>query len=173
MAGLVGFALIAMLLVLWYRLTGLVSIVALVAYVVIMLVLVLTIPVTLTAAGIAGLILSMGMAIDANVLIFERFKEEYHAGMPVHDALAVSFSRAWPAIRDGNITTLFAAVVLYWFGTSFVQGFAFMLILGILVSVVSAMLITRAFARLLPNVHITDNTLITKLLDAGRGKTTN
>ena len=170
MAGLVGFALIALLLVLWYRVTGIVSIVALAAYVVIMLVLVLTIPVTLTAAGIAGLILSMGMAIDANVLIFERFKEEYHSGIPVHEALQVAFERAWPAIRDGNITTLFAAVVLYWFGTSFVQGFAFMLILGILVSIVSAMLITRAFARLLPNIRQSDKTFITKLLDAGRGK---
>ena len=166
-AGLIGFGLIALLLVLWYRATGIVSVAALAAYVAIMLALTLTIPVTLTAAGIAGLVLSIGIAIDANVLIFERFKEEFRAGASVHDALQVSFTRAWPAIRDGNVTTLFAAVVLYWFGTSFVQGFAFMLILGTLVSIVSAMLITRAFARLLPDIHVHDKTFISKLLNIG------
>ncbi|OGG62738.1 protein-export membrane protein SecD [Candidatus Kaiserbacteria bacterium RIFCSPHIGHO2_02_FULL_49_34] len=166
-AGLIGFGLITLLLVLWYRAAGVVSIVALAAYVLIMLALVLTIPVTLTAAGIAGLVLSIGIAIDANVLIFERFKEEFRAGAYAHDALATSFSRAWPAIRDGNITTIFAAAVLYWFGTSFVQGFAFMLILGTLVSIISAMLITRAFARLLPNIRQSEKTLISKLLNIG------
>lgn len=150
-AGLIGLALVASFLLLWYRAAGIVSIVGLSAYMLIMLALFVFIPVTLTAAGIAGFILSIGMAVDANVLVFERFKEEFRAGSSAHDALRIGFSRAWSAIRDGNITTILAALVLYWFGTSFVQGFAFVLILGTLVSMFSALVVTRIFAHLLPD----------------------
>lgn len=166
-AGIVGFMLVALMMILWYRASGLASVFGLLAYVTIMLALVLWIPVTLTAAGIAGLILSMGIAIDANVLTFERFKEEYRAGKGAHEAVRIGFSRAWPAIRDGHLTTLFSAVVLYWFGTSFVQGFAFMLGMGILVSLFSALVVTRLFARLFPDVTVTTKGIMSRLLKVG------
>ncbi len=166
-AGIVGFILVALMMLLWYRASGLASIFGLLAYVTIMLALVLWIPVTLTAAGIAGLILSMGIAIDANVLTFERFKEEYRAGKRAHEAVRIGFSRAWPAIRDGHLTTLFSAVVLYWFGTSFVQGFAFMLGMGILVSLFSALVVSRLFARLFPDTTITAPGVAAWLLKVG------
>jgi preprotein translocase subunit SecD len=109
-----------------------------------------SLPVTLTLPGIAGLILSIGMAVDANVLIFERFKEEIKDGKDVDKALEIGFKRAWPSIRDGNWSTILTCFVLYVFSTGMVRGFAVTLTLGILISMFSAVVITRNFLSLLP-----------------------
>ena len=129
-----------------YRLPGLVSVVSLAMYIVIMLVLFKFIPVVLTAAGIAGFILSLGVAVDANVLIFERMKEEFNDGKNnTEEAIKNGFSRAWLSIRDSNISGLITSVVLFWFGTSMVKGFALVLGIGVLVSMISAISISRTF----------------------------
>lgn len=151
-ASALGFALVALFMILWYRLPGLVASVALGIYVLITLAFIKFIPVTLTASGIAGFILSIGMAVDANVLIFERMKEELRAGKGPHDAAKIGFSRAWPAIRDGHFTMLISAVILFWMGTSLVKGFALVFGLGVIVSLFSAVTITQTFLNaLLPD----------------------
>lgn len=142
-AGLIGLLLVGIFMALWYRLPGLVATLALGGYIIAMLALFKSIPVTLTAAGIAGFILSIGMAVDANVLIFERTKEELRGGKGVREALREGFSRAWPSIRDGHLTCLISAAVLFWFGTSLVQGFALVYGIGILMSLFTAIVITR------------------------------
>ncbi|MHB1316281.1 MAG: protein translocase subunit SecD [Minisyncoccota bacterium] len=144
-AGVIGFIALAIFLILWYRLPGFVATVSLVMYVVFSLVLFKLIPVTLTAAGIAGFILSIGMAVDANVLIFERFKEELKKGNTISDAMSVGFSRAWLSIRDSNISSIITAVVLFWLGTSAVKGFALTLGIGVLVSMLTAVTVSRTF----------------------------
>ena len=145
LASALGFALVALFMILWYRLPGFVASVALVIYVLITVALIKFIPVTLTASGIAGFILSIGMAVDANVLIFERMKEELKGGKTPHDAAKIGFSRAWPAIRDGHFTMLISAVILFWMGTSLVKGFALVFGLGVIVSLFSAVTITQTF----------------------------
>ncbi len=142
-AGTVGFLLVALFMLLWYRLPGLIADVALSGYLALVLSLMKVIPITLTASGIAGLILSVGMAVDANVLIFERIKEELRAGKGAREATHIGFSRAWPAIRDGHVTMLISSVVLFWLGTSIVQGFAFTFALGVLASLISAVFVSR------------------------------
>ena len=102
-------------------------------------------PVTLTAAGIAGFIISIGIAVDANVLIFERIKEEMRSGKTIKDSISTGFSRAWFSIRDSNISNFITAVILFWFGTSLIQGFALTLGLGVIVSMFSAIVVTRIF----------------------------
>jgi protein-export membrane protein SecD len=149
-AGVVGFVLLSIFMILWYRLPGVVAVVALFIYVVLMLGLFQLIPVVLTAAGIAGLILSVGLAVDANVLIAERIKEELIAGKNVHDAISEGFSRAWLAIRDSNIAHIIAATVLFWFGTSLIKGFALVFGLGVIVSMLSAITISRTLLIALP-----------------------
>ncbi len=144
-AGLVGFVALAVFMVLWYRLPGFVSVVSLLIYIVLMLALFKLIPVVLTAAGIAGFILSVGLAVDANVLIAERIKEELAAGKSAQAAIAEGFSRAWLAIRDSNIAHIIAAVILFWFGTSLIKGFALVFGLGVVVSMLSAITISRTF----------------------------
>jgi len=144
-AGIWGLAIVAIFLILWYRLPGLVAVLALGLYVAIMLALFKIIPVVITAPGIAGIILSIGMAVDANVLIFERMKEELRAGRTIQDSIREGFSRAWPSIRDGNFSSLISAIILFWFGTSLVKGFALTFGLGILVSMFSAITISRTF----------------------------
>src|SRR3989344_5636377 len=124
---------------------GLVAVVSLCIFIAIMLSLFKLIPVTLTAAGIAGFIISMGIAVDANVLIFERVKEELRSGKTIADALPAGFSRAWLAIRDSNISSILASIILFWFGTSLIKGFALTLGMGVLVSMFSAITITRIF----------------------------
>jgi len=99
----------------------------------------------LTAAGIAGFIISIGIAVDANVLIFERVKEELRSGRTISDAVATGFSRAWFSIRDSNISSIITAIILFWFGTSLIKGFALTLGMGVLVSMFSAITITRIF----------------------------
>jgi len=144
-AGLIGFIAVAVFLIIWYRLPGVISVLALSIYVAIMLALFKLIPVTLTAAGIAGLIISIGMAVDANILIFERMKEEIRGGRNVADAMHAGFDRAWPSIRDSNSSSLITAAILFWFGTSLIQGFALTFGLGVLVSMLSAITISRRF----------------------------
>lgn len=150
MAALIGFAIIALFLLVWYRLSGLVAVLALGIYIALTLVLYKLIPVTLSAAGIAGFIISIGMAVDANILIFERFKEERRAGRTVGDAVGAGFARAWLSIRDANIASLITAVILFWFGSSLIKGFALTFGLGVFVSMLSAIVITRIFLRALP-----------------------
>lgn len=149
-AGVLGFALLSIFMILWYRLPGVIAVIALFIYVVLMLALFQLIPVVITAAGIAGLILSVGLAVDANVLIAERIKEELREGKDVEVAIAEGFSRAWLAIRDSNFTSLIAAVILFWFGTSLIKGFALVLGIGILVSMFSAIVVSRTLLLALP-----------------------
>lgn len=149
-AGIWGIAIVAIFLVLWYRLPGLVAVVALSIYVVLMLAIFKFMSVTLTAAGIAGFILSMGMAVDANILIFERTKEELRKGHGVHDAIREGFARAWTSIRDSNISSIITAIILFWFGTSLIQGFALTFGLGVIVSMFSAITISRVLLFALP-----------------------
>jgi preprotein translocase subunit SecD len=144
-AAIVGFLLIVLFLILWYRLPGLVAAIALCIFIAIILALFKLIPVTLTAAGIAGFIISIGIAVDANVLIFERVKEELRSGKSVKDAVSAGFSRAWHAIRDSNISSMITALILFWFGTSLIKGFALTLGMGVLVSLFSAITVTRIF----------------------------
>lgn len=144
-ASIIGFALVALFMILWYRLPGLVAALALVIYVILNVALIKVVPITLTASGIAGLILSIGMAVDANVLIFERMKEELKDGKTVREALTIGFSRAWPAIRDGHLTMIFSSIILFWLGTSIVQGFALVFAIGVVTSLISAVFVTRVF----------------------------
>ena len=144
-AGIWGFAIVSLFLIIWYRVPGIIAVIALSVYVAIMLAAFKTIPVTLTAAGIAGFILSIGMAVDANVLIFERMKEELRLGKHVDVAMREGFARAWTSIRDSNISSMITAVILFWFGTSLIKGFALTFGLGVLISMISAISITRTF----------------------------
>ena len=144
-AGIIGFIAVAAFMIFWYRLPGLVAVVALMMYTALMLAIFKLVPVTVTLAGIAGFILSIGMAVDANILIFERLKEEIHRGLALDSAVREGFSRAWTSIRDSNVSSLLTAVILYWLGTSVVRGFALTLGIGILVSMFSAISITRTF----------------------------
>lgn len=148
--GLWGFLVLVAFLILWYRLPGLIASLALVMYVAISLVLFKLIPVTLTAAGLAGFILSIGMAVDANVLIFERMKEELRKGKSLSVAIHEGFHRAWLSIRDSNISSIITAIVLFWLGTSAVKGFALTLGVGVLVSMFTAITVSRTFLFALP-----------------------
>lgn len=144
-ASILGFLAVALFLILWYRLPGLIAVIALCIYISIMLALFKLVPVTLTAAGIAGFIISIGIAVDANVLIFERVKEELRSGRTITDAVSSGFTRAWSSIRDSNISNIITAVILFWFGTSLIKGFALTLGMGILVSMFSAITVTKVF----------------------------
>jgi preprotein translocase subunit SecD len=145
MAGVYSFIVVALFLILWYRLPGFIAVIALAIYTIITLVLFKLIPVVLTGAGIAGFILSIGMAVDANILIFERIKEELEKGQTIAGAMHEGFARAWPSIRDSNISSLITAGVLFWMGTSLVKGFALTFALGVVVSMFTAITITRTF----------------------------
>ena len=144
-AAIVGFFLVALFLIFWYRLPGLVATISLCIFIVIILSLFKLLPVTLTAAGIAGFIISIGVAVDANVLIFERIKEELRNGRTIPDSISFGFSRAWPSIRDSNFSSFITVLILFWFGTSLIKGFALTLGMGIIVSMFSAITVTRIF----------------------------
>ena len=144
-AGIMGLILIVSFLILWYRLPGFLASISLVIYIIFSMALFKLIPVTLTAAGIAGFILSIGMAVDANILIFERIKEELKSGKNLSDALHEGFSRAWLSIRDSNISSIITAVVLFWLGTSAIKGFALTLGIGVMVSMFTAITVSRTF----------------------------
>ncbi|MAG12417.1 protein translocase subunit SecD [bacterium] len=142
-AGIVGLIAVAIFMLFWYRLPGLIAIIALGIYIALMLAIFKLVPVTITAAGIAGFILSIGMAVDANVLIFERTKEELKKGTAIRDAITEGFSRAWLAIRDSNISSIITAIILFWFGTSLIKGFALVFGIGVLISMITAISVTR------------------------------
>ena len=145
-AGIIAFIIIAIFLLVWYRLPGLVAIIALGVYTILMLALFKLIPVTLTAAGIAGFILSIGMAVDANILIFERMKEELARGRGIWDAMHEGFARAWLSIRDSNISSIITGLILYYFGsTAVITGFALVFVVGVVVSMFTAITASRLF----------------------------
>ncbi len=154
-AGMVGILLVALFMVLYYRMNGVVAAIALIIYALLVLGVFKSIPVVLTLSGLAAFVLSFGLAVDANVLIFERMKEELRAGRSMGSAIDIGFNRAWPAIRDGNFTTLIIAAILFWFGerlgASLVQGFALTLAIGVVLSMFSALVITRRLLRLVTN----------------------
>jgi len=168
-AGLIGIGFVVLFMILWYRIPGIIASISLFVYVVTVLALFQLIPVTLTAAGLAGFILSLGMAVDANVLVFERMKEEFRSGKSSREAAREGFARAWSAIRDGNITSLLSAVILFWFGTSMVKGFALVFGIGVLVSMFSALLITRTLLLALPDVK-NDDGFFSSLFNSGLKK---
>jgi len=147
-AGIYGFLAIVIFMIIFYKLPGLLADLALLIYVVLILSLFKLIPVTLTLAGIGGFVLSIGMAIDANILIFARLREELAANKDFPIALEEAFRRAWPSIRDSNLTSLIVGFILFSLGTSFIKGFALTLSLGIIVSMFSAIFITRQFLRI-------------------------
>lgn len=148
MAGVVGILLVSLFMLLYYRLPGLLAVGALLVYSLLVLALFKLWPITLTLPGIAGFILSIGMAVDANVLVFERTKEELRAGKPMTLAVEQGFHRAWLSIRDSNISSIITCIILTWFGTSLIRGFALTLVIGILMSLFSAITVTRTFLRL-------------------------
>jgi len=147
-AGFLGFLAVIIFMTLFYRLPGILAGLVLAIYVALVLSVFKLIPVTLTLAGLGGFILSIGMVIDANILIFSRMREELRSGKNFAQSLEEGFNRAWPAIRDGNLTTLIVAAILFGFGTSFIKGFALTLSLGILLSMFSAIIITKNFLKL-------------------------
>ena len=169
-AGVIGLSLVIIFMLVWYRLPGSVASISLLIYAATMLALFKLIPVTLTAAGLAGFILSVGMAVDANILVFERMKEEYRAGKHSRDAARLGFKRAWSAIRDGNITSLLSAVVLFWFGTSIVKGFALVFGIGVMVSMFTAIMVTRTLLLVLPDTKESDDSFLAKLYGSGLRK---
>ncbi len=150
-AGMIGVAVVMLFMIIYYRIPGVLASLALVFYGVLNLALFKLIPVTLTLAGVAGFIVSLGMAVDANVLIFERLKEELIAGRTMGGAIETGFRRAWTAIWDSNVTTFIACIILYFLGKAFspaVQGFAVTLFIGVAVSMFSAVVVTRTLLRL-------------------------
>lgn len=146
-AGLIGTLLVILFMLFYYGRLGIFAALSLIIYIALTLGLFKLIPITLTLAGLAGFILTIGMAVDANILIFERIKEEIRRGLPKASAIEEGFRRAWPSIRDSNTSTIITAIILYFFTSSFVQGFALTLFLGVLVSLFSAITTTRLFLR--------------------------
>jgi preprotein translocase subunit SecD len=148
-AGLIAIFVVMAFMILYYRLPGVLASLALFVYVSVTLMVYKLIPVTITSAGMAAFVLSVGMAVDANILIFERMKEELRLGRSLTGAIDAGFSRAWSSIRDSNVATLIICVILYWFGDQFaaslVKGFAFTLAVGVAVSMFSAITVTRTF----------------------------
>lgn len=147
-AGLIGLVLVALFMIIYYKLPGFLSVLALIIYTLIVLAIFKLIPVTLTLAGIAGFILSIGMAVDANILIFERTKEELNAGKTIGASIEEGFKRAWSSIRDSNISSLLTALILYYGTTGLVRGFAVTLAIGIIISLFTAITVSRTFLRL-------------------------
>jgi len=147
-AGIYGFLIVAIFLIVVYRWPGFLASLALGIYVLLNLTLFKLIPVTLTLAGIGGFILSIGMAVDANILIFARMREEIKKGREIGQAIREGFKRAWPSIRDSNFNSLIVCLILFLIATSFVRGFAFTLALGIITSMFSAIFITRVFLQI-------------------------
>jgi preprotein translocase subunit SecD len=149
LAGSIGLSIVVLFMGLYYRLPGLIAILAILTYAIITFALFRYIPVTLTLPGIAGLMLSTGSALDANILIFERLKEELRAGRTLRQAIELGWQRAWPSIRDSNISTIITCLILFWFGSAygatFVKGFSLTLMIGVGVSLFTAIIVTRTF----------------------------
>ncbi|HEY0442923.1 MAG TPA: protein translocase subunit SecD, partial [Candidatus Limnocylindrales bacterium] len=148
LAGLIGIALVLIFMIVHYRLPGVIAAGALVYYSLVMVAIFRLVPVTLTLAGIAGFVLSIGMAVDANILIFERTKEELRLGKSLPAAIEAGFNRAWNSILDSNVSSLITATILFLFGSSTIRGFALVLIIGVLVSMFSAITVTRTILRI-------------------------
>lgn len=148
LAGIIGLVLVVLFMISYYRFLGLIASAALGIYGLLILAIFKLWPIVLTLAGVAGFILSIGMAVDANVLIFERIKEELRSGKPLSMSIEDGFKRAWPSIRDSNVSSLITCLILIWFGTSLIKGFAITLGIGILVSMFSAITLTRNFLRI-------------------------
>jgi preprotein translocase subunit SecD len=163
-AGLIGVALVMLFMIAYYRSLGVVAVAALLVYGAFSLTIFKLIPVTLTLPGIAGFIISVGMAVDANVLIFERMKEEMKLGRTLEAGVAEGFRRAWPSIRDSNVSTFITCIILFWFGNTFgafmVKGFAITLFLGVAVSMFSAIVVTRTFLTALIRTRFAKRLLI-------------
>lgn len=153
MAGLVGFLAVVAFMIVYYRRFGFFASLALLIYVVLLLAIFKIIPVTMTLAGIAGIVLSVGIAVDANILIFERIKEELRKGSSSSVAVEEGFNRAWNPIKDANVSTLIGAVIIYYFTTSFMQGFALALFVGVMLSMFSAIVVTRTLLRIFHHYH--------------------
>lgn len=153
-AALWGILAVVIFLIAYYRLPGLAAVVALAVYGSLVLAVFKLVPVTLTLSGIAGFILSLGMAVDANVLIFERLKEELGRGHELGYAIREGFTRAWPSIRDGNFSTLITSAILYWVGVGFVKGFALTLGLGVLVSMFTAVFFTKRLLQVIADTKL-------------------
>ncbi len=153
-AGVVGTLLVAIFMIIYYRKFGFFAALALIIYIFITLSIFKLIPITMTLAGIAGFVLTIGMAVDANILTFERIKEEVKRGLPWASAVEEGFRRAWPSIRDSNTSTMISAAILYYLTSSFVQGFAVSLFLGTLISMFSAITTTRLFIRIFMKKHV-------------------
>jgi preprotein translocase subunit SecD len=152
-------------MIFYYRLPGVIASLALIFYGTLVLALFKLIPVTLTLAGIGGFVLSIGMAVDANVLIFERMKEEFRTGQTLGATIEAGFDRAWTAIRDSNVTTFIVCLILYWVGNSIafggsVKGFALTLFIGVAVSMFTAIVVTRTFLRLFVGTDLARRTSI-------------
>jgi len=152
LAGGVGFTIVILFMALYYRLPGIIADIAIVIYAILAFALFRYIPITLTLAGIAGFLLSTGSALDANILIFERLKEELRSGRTIQQSVDIGWRRAWPSIRDSNVATLITCTILFWFGSQFgatiVKGFSLTLGLGVLVSLFSAIVISRTLLSL-------------------------
>jgi protein-export membrane protein SecD len=148
-AGTIGIGMVIVFMLLYYRMPGIVASFALIYYGIVVLAIFRLVPVTLTLAGIAGFILSVGMAVDANILIFERMKEELRYGKSLPAAVEAGFNRAWNSILDSNVSSLITATILYLFGTSVIRGFALVLIIGVLISMFSAITVTRTIMRII------------------------
>jgi preprotein translocase subunit SecD len=142
-AGIYGGILVAIFMLLYYRGLGIISIIALVFYIFFNLAMYKVLGVVLSLAAIAGLILSVGMAVDANILVFERTREEIKKGLKIKDAIVTGFQRAWTSIRDSNITTIISTIIVYFVATSFVKGFALTLGVGVLISMLTAYFLSR------------------------------
>ena len=160
-AGIIGFILVLIFMIAYYKIPGIIASMTLIIYLLFVIAIFKILPVTLTLSGAAALILSIGFAVDANILISERIKEELIAGRNLLNSITVGFDRAWPSIRDGNFSTIITAIVLYWFGsnfsTSIMQGFALTLGLGVLLSMITSFQVNRILVRL-----ITINNLFVK-----------
>ena len=152
-AGVVGLGLVLLFMVTYYRMAGVVAAASLMIFAIIVLAIFKLVPVTLTLSGIAGLVLAIGMAVDANILIFERMKEELRTGRSLTSAMEVGFRRAWVAIRDSNVSTIITCLILWWFGsrtgTPVVSGFAVTLLIGVLVSMFTAIMVSRNMLQIL------------------------
>ena len=148
-AGAIGLVIVGLFMIAYYGVLGVLANIALIIYSLVVFSLFKGIPITLTLAGIAGFILSIGMAVDANILIFERMKEEIREGRTKMQAVEIGFTRAWSSIRDSNVSSLITSAILFWFGTGSVKGFALALSIGIIVSMFTAVFVTKNFLRLL------------------------
>jgi preprotein translocase subunit SecD len=161
LAAAIGIALLLLFMLIYYRLPGLVACLSLGVYGVVLLAIFKLVPITITLPGLAGFIVSLGMAVDANVLIFERMKEELRGGRSLGAAVEAGFNRAWTAIRDANITTFIACIVLFWLGGTLgafmVRGFALILFIGVALSMFTAITVTRTFLRLIVGSQVVTN----------------